>query len=628
MNGYIGFVEAGGQYRLRYLARDGHPESGVLQFILASLQEDGPGASLETPAVKKLSNSVPDIHPLSTSVLKGAPWAYLLDMPGKRLAVLSMGSEVAALPFAEVAATPSEVFIASLLASGGEASFEQSMFDFSPAPSAPDSVRVITEAPIVPSLEPQSDLWDSAPVGVVVVPSPTVAAAPGILAGETVYLVDISAYIYRGFYATKPVTNSKGVHTNAVMAMGNTLRRLLRELEPRFLAAVFDAPGPSFRNAIYPEYKANRAAKPPELESQFPLIRRLVEAMGIACLEVPGYEADDLIATAVPALEAEGAKVVVVTGDKDLMQVVSEATSLLDTDKQSWVSTGLAEVAARFGGAPSCVPEVLGLAGDSSDNIPGVPGIGEKTATDLIVRFGSLERLYGSLAEVSGPKRKQSLADHKEQAFLSRTLATCSIDAPLRLDINGLLHQGLRSDLLKPLLQELELRQLANTLGLGENSLPPVASGVVELYADGGANPNPGPGAYGTILRLGSTEKTFSGFSPETTNNQMELTGVIVGLRSLRRPCRVRVVTDSQYVVKGITEWIRGWKARGWVKGDGQPVINRELWEELDQLAAVHQIEWRWIEGHSGHTENERCDAMCTETIKKGKVFMETPAVD
>jgi ribonuclease HI len=144
----------------------------------------------------------------------------------------------------------------------------------------------------------------------------------------------------------------------------------------------------------------------------------------------------------------------------------------------------------------------------------------------------------------------------------------------------------------------------------------PASGGTVEIFCDGACSGNPGPGGYGAILRYNGHEKEISGGEPHTTNNRMELTAAIEALRRLTRPCRVVVTTDSQYLVKGMTEWIAGWQRRGWVNSKKEPVLNRELWEALASLADRHTIEWRWVRGHNGHVENERCDLLAREALE------------
>jgi ribonuclease HI len=142
---------------------------------------------------------------------------------------------------------------------------------------------------------------------------------------------------------------------------------------------------------------------------------------------------------------------------------------------------------------------------------------------------------------------------------------------------------------------------------------------LVEIFADGACSGNPGPGGWGTILRSGGHEKELSGFDPATTNNRMELTAAIAGLAALKRPCRVRLTTDSEYLKKGMTEWVAGWIRRGWKNAQKQPVANRDLWEQLLEQSGRHQVEWHWVRGHAGHVENERCDALARAAIAAGR---------
>jgi ribonuclease HI len=141
---------------------------------------------------------------------------------------------------------------------------------------------------------------------------------------------------------------------------------------------------------------------------------------------------------------------------------------------------------------------------------------------------------------------------------------------------------------------------------------------TVEIFCDGACSGNPGPGGYGAILRYGGSEKEISGAAPDTTNNRMEMTAVIEALRQLTRPCRVCITTDSQYVVKGMTEWIAGWQRKGWVNSKKEAVLNRDLWEILLEQSSNHTIEWKWVRGHAGHPENERCDQLAREALSAG----------
>lgn len=138
---------------------------------------------------------------------------------------------------------------------------------------------------------------------------------------------------------------------------------------------------------------------------------------------------------------------------------------------------------------------------------------------------------------------------------------------------------------------------------------------LIEIFSDGACSGNPGPGGYGTILRSGDQLRELSGYAPQTTNNRMEMLGAIAGLEALKRPCRVRLTTDSQYLVKGMTEWIHGWQKKGWRNSKKEEVLNRDLWERLLELSRKHQVEWVWVRGHNGHAENERCDELARAAI-------------
>jgi DNA polymerase-1 len=249
------------------------------------------------------------------------------------------------------------------------------------------------------------------------------------MAGKpTLYLIDGSSYIYRAYYAIRHLSSPKGFPTNALYGFTQMLLKVLKERKPDHVAVVFDAGRLTFRNELYPDYKANRLAMPDDLVPQLGPIKEMVLAFNIPALEMTGFEADDIIATIARDCEERGLAVVVVTGDKDLMQIVTGNVRLLDTMKEK--ESGVPEVAERFGVGPERVIDILGLAGDASDNIPGVPGIGEKTAIKLIQEFGSLDELLARAGEVKG-KMGERLREFAEQALLSRRLATVDYRVPL-----------------------------------------------------------------------------------------------------------------------------------------------------------------------------------------------------
>ena len=258
--------------------------------------------------------------------------------------------------------------------------------------------------------------------------------------GDHVYLVDGSGYIFRAYHALPPLTRpSDGLPVGAVHGFCGMLWKLLRETgelsPPTHLAVIFDYSARTFRNDLFDGYKANRPELPEDLIPQFPLIRDAVKAFNVACIEMEGYEADDLIATyAIQALQA-GADVTIVSSDKDLMQLVRPGIRMYDTMKNKVI--GEVEVLERFGVPPSKVIEVQALMGDSTDNVPGVPGIGVKTAALLINEYGDLDTLLARAGEIKQQKRRESLITYADQARLSRTLVILDSNVPLEVPIEA-----------------------------------------------------------------------------------------------------------------------------------------------------------------------------------------------
>jgi len=273
--------------------------------------------------------------------------------------------------------------------------------------------------------------------------------------------MDGSSYLYRAFYAIKHLSNSKGLPTNAIFGFTQMLLKFLKEHKPDYLVVTLDSKAPTFRSQVYQEYKANRPAMPEGLIPQIPYIKKVIEGYRIATLELEGYEADDIIGTVAKGVESE-VDVVVITGDKDILQLVSDRVQVYDTMKEK--RFGVEEVIERFGVRPEQVVEVMGLSGDAIDNIPGVPGIGEKTAIQLIKTFGSIENLLTHLDQVPKKKLKENLETHAELARLSRQLATIHTDVPItyRLEDFTLSSPDLRR--LREIFKELEFNKLLKDL--------------------------------------------------------------------------------------------------------------------------------------------------------------------
>ena len=271
-------------------------------------------------------------------------------------------------------------------------------------------------------------------------------------------LVDGSASLYRAFHALPPLSNSRGVPTHAVLGFTTILLKLLREEEPQALAVVFDGPGPTARHREFPAYKAQRPAMPEALVSQIPFVQRVLQAMRVPVLMIEGEEADDILGTVAVQAAAQSYLVRVVTADKDLLQIVG--ARILVRDPLAPRTFGPAEVERRYGIEPGQVADFLALMGDSSDNIPGVPGVGEKTARDLLRRFGTLETVLARAAEVERPKLREALLTHVEQARLSKRLATIRTDLPVPWGMADLARREPDVAALLAIFRELEFTRL------------------------------------------------------------------------------------------------------------------------------------------------------------------------
>lgn len=272
------------------------------------------------------------------------------------------------------------------------------------------------------------------------------------------YLIDGSSYIYRAFYAIRDLKTSQGVPTNAAYGFSTMLLKVLRDMSPEFLAVVLDARGPTFRHLAYEHYKANRPEMPESLRPQIPWIHAIVKALGIRLLEKEGYEADDVIGSLVRSLSSLGAEVVLISGDKDLLQLIRPGVVMVDTLHERVFDREA--VMARYGVEPCLLPDLFGLMGDSSDNIPGVPGIGEKRAKEILQRFGSLEGVLSRLEEVNPAKTREALSRFKDQALLSKRLATIDTNLELDVSLEELRHGPADVERLRGIFKSLEFHRL------------------------------------------------------------------------------------------------------------------------------------------------------------------------
>ncbi len=285
---------------------------------------------------------------------------------------------------------------------------------------------------------------------------------------DRLVLVDGSGYIFRAYHALPPMYRADNTPVNAVFGFTKMLMKLVTDLHPQSIAVIFDAGRKTFRNEIYSEYKANRGDPPEELIPQFDLVRQATEALNLPMFEMAGFEADDVIATFAKEAFIKGQDCLIVSSDKDLMQLVNKHVKLLDPMKNTVI--GDEEVKEKFGVLPKRVVDVQALAGDSSDNIPGVPGIGVKTAAELINEFGDLEALLTKAEMIKQPKRRENLVQFAEQARLSKQLVLLRDDVPLDTQISELTLPALDREKLHSFLLKQEFKSLAVSLGYAEQT--------------------------------------------------------------------------------------------------------------------------------------------------------------
>ncbi|MWV44004.1 DNA polymerase I [Paenibacillus sp. HJL G12] len=278
-------------------------------------------------------------------------------------------------------------------------------------------------------------------------------------------LIDGNSIIYRAFFAMPPLTNNKGLHTNAVYGFTNMLLRLIEDHKPTHMMVAFDAGKITFRHEGYQEYKGGREKTPPELSEQFPLLKELLQGFGISQFELSGYEADDIIGTVSRIAEEAGHQILVVTGDKDMLQLASDHVQVGLTRKGvTEIETYAPEqIQERYGLTPLQIIDLKGLMGDASDNIPGIPGVGEKTALKLLHQFGSVEEVLANTSELKG-KMKEKIETHADDAVMSKKLATIYREVPLDKSFDDMNFNGLKEETAGPALAKLEFKSLLERL--------------------------------------------------------------------------------------------------------------------------------------------------------------------
>jgi DNA polymerase I len=340
---------------------------------------------------------------------------------------------------------------------------------------------------------------------------------------DELFLIDGNSLAYRAFFALpESIATSTGVPTNAIFGFASMLVKILTDYGPKATVVVWDA-GSSGRKEIYQEYKAQRSSRPDLLKEQWPHFEPLVEAFGYRNLSVAGYEADDVIASIAEQAKAAGVPVMVVTGDRDAYQLVDDEVRIMTTsrgitDTRVYDREGVVD---RYGIPPELVPDFIGLKGDTSDNIPGVPGIGDKTAADLLQRFGSLEAVLEHVDDISGAKRKQNLTEHAEDARLSKQLATAKRDIPLDLDVQEFVSAPPDRSRLREVFREFELRdplrRLEEALGSPDAAAPAPSPGSESALL--GARVR--GGTVADVARLPGRELALAVRAPDVPDDQL-----------------------------------------------------------------------------------------------------------
>jgi DNA polymerase-1 len=399
------------------------------------------------------------------------------------------------------------------------------------------------------------------------------AAARPLKKGDHLFLVDGSSYIFRAYHALPPLTRkSDGLQVNAVLGFCNMLWKLLAEMKPEdkptHLAVVFDKSEKTFRTDFYPDYKAHRPPAPDDLIPQFPLIRKAVHAFEIPCLEQAGYEADDLIATYARLATEAKATTTIVSSDKDLMQLVGSGVIMYDTMKDRRI--GRDEVIEKFGVGPEKVIEVQALIGDSTDNVPGVPGIGVKTAAQLIGEYGDLETLLKRAGEIKQDKRRQSLIGNADKARLSKRLVTLDQNVPLEVPVDELaVHEPDYKHLIA-FLKAMEFtsitRRIAEKSGIdaaGVEADSKLAAGSIPpVQGEGGAAPA-APG--GVISQATPTRPATPATLPLSGEGLKEVPGALtpIALATARgEEARTTKIDRSKYETVGMLSRLKEWIAR------------------------------------------------------------------
>ena len=353
---------------------------------------------------------------------------------------------------------------------------------------------------------------------------------------STIYLIDGTAQAYKAFYAIQSLSTSKGFPTNAIFGFIRMLLKLIQDESPQYLCVSFDLAAPTFRHELFEAYKAHRPETPDELIQQIPKIKEFLRAMNIPIYEMEGYEADDVLATFAKKAEQQGMKAVIVSSDKDLLQLVSENIVTLSERMGHRVIYTPEKVKEKFGVNPEQIQDFLGLVGDSSDNIPGIKGIGPKTASKLLEEFGSVENVLDHLDAVASKKQRESLEQGREIALQSKFLATVKTDVPFELDVEEVQYTPPNYQDLKEFLHDLEFYSFIRELIPAEEfGYPP--------FAEEESSPQASSKQYETILTEAQLERLIDelrrsqGFAVDTeTTSEQPMKAELVGISAAITP--------------------------------------------------------------------------------------------
>jgi DNA polymerase-1 len=362
---------------------------------------------------------------------------------------------------------------------------------------------------------------------------------------RTVYLVDVSSMFFRAFYAIRPLTNSKGLPTNAIYGFLSMTVKLLKDRKPEYIAYCLDSKEPSFRKEIDSNYKANRTEMPEDLEKQIPYILKIAEALGIRSIGFPGYEADDIIGTLAAKARKDDCDVVIVSGDKDFAQLISPHVTMQDTMKELVFNPE--EVKKKWGVSPEQFRDYLAIVGDTSDNVPGVAGIGPKGAVKLLEEFGSLDSIYDSLDKIASKSVREKLEASREQAFRAQKLVTIFCDMDIPATVDDLRLQPQRTDEVSSLLSDLEFKTFDRLLAGAPNA---------PNQASSGSAPSASSSSKSSLSTSDSEDSTVGAAAATQSSDvsQRQGDGSANPARSVSRPKKVEDLEEAEV---SLSEFLR-----------------------------------------------------------------------